>query len=268
MIEVPAPYSLVYREVTGSTNDDALALARDGAPDFTLVWARRQTKARGRHARPWISDPGNLYWSLLLRVQGLGVPVEGLAFVAGLAVADTVAGCVNPARRVALKWPNDVLVDDAKTSGILIERDDEWAVVGIGINHEIAPDPAAVLYRTTCLREAGAAGLTVEALCRRLCLAFHRWYLVWRAEGFGPTMREAYMARMWRLGERIDVSFDREKRTVRSGINRGIDPRGHLLLDVAGSGVEAISSADVLFPRQPPAAGISSSASTASRSPT
>jgi BirA family transcriptional regulator, biotin operon repressor / biotin---[acetyl-CoA-carboxylase] ligase len=129
-----------YRQ-TDSTNDRARELAARGAPHLTLVTAREQSAGRGRQGRTWVAPPGAaLLMSLVLRAYDELAPLR-----AGVAVSD-VAG---PAARV--KWPNDVLLDGRKLSGILMEgRPQEgWVVLGIGVNVSAAPPqlPAAALDR-------------------------------------------------------------------------------------------------------------------------
>jgi len=116
----------VHLRATGSTNDRARALATAGAPAGAIVTTFSQTAGRGRQGRAWVAPPGQtLALSVLLRD-----PPALLSLRAGLAVAD-VAGA--PAR---VKWPNDVLIDGLKVSGVLVEgRPAEgWAVLGIGAN--------------------------------------------------------------------------------------------------------------------------------------
>jgi BirA family biotin operon repressor/biotin-[acetyl-CoA-carboxylase] ligase len=131
----------VHYRATSSTNDRARELAARGAPHLTLVTAREQTAGRGRQGRTWVAPPGSaLLMSLILRDHDELAPLRG-----GVAVAD-VAG---PEAQV--KWPNDVLVDGRKLSGVLVEgRPQEgWVVLGIGINVREAPAdlPAAALGR-------------------------------------------------------------------------------------------------------------------------
>jgi len=116
----------VHLRATGSTNDRARALAIAGAPSGAIVTTFSQTAGRGRQGRVWVAPPGQtLALSVLLRDPPALLPLR-----AGLAVAD-LAGA--PAR---VKWPNDVLLDGLKVSGILAESRpaEGWAVLGIGVN--------------------------------------------------------------------------------------------------------------------------------------
>ena len=222
----------------GSTNDEARRLAREGAAEGTVVTALEQTAGRGRHGRGWASPPGNLYLSLLLRP---GLPpgrLGELAFLAGLAVAETAAALLPAGRAVTLKWPNDVLVDGAKTAGILIEQEGEAAILGIGLN--LAHCPADTPYPATALAAAGAEADVAAARARlleRLAAALS----CWRGEGFA-AIRAAWLARAHPLGAALSV---RLPEGVIAGRFAGLDPAGALLIETA-NGPRRITSGEVL----------------------
>ena len=119
---------------TGSTNDDARALARAGAEQGTVVLASRQIAGRGRLGRTWESPEGGAYLSAVLRPAVSPSDVSSLALVIALGVAEALEGLgLTP----SVKWPNDVLVDGAKLAGVLLEMAAEadrvdWVVVGVG----------------------------------------------------------------------------------------------------------------------------------------
>src|SRR6266705_1290817 len=113
---------LISHEVLTSTNSEVLALARAGERGPLWVTADRQSAGRGRRGRAWVSEPGNLYASLLLTAQVGPARWPELSFVAALAVHDAVAEIAKAIRpRLAIKWPNDLLLSGAKFGGILIE---------------------------------------------------------------------------------------------------------------------------------------------------
>lgn len=143
---------LIVLDEVDSTNREALERAAAGAPNGTVIVARRQTAGRGRQGRSWLSGPGALTLSVIVRGHG----VDGLLPLrAGLAVA-RLAG---PSARV--KWPNDVLVDGRKVAGILVESaGDGAAVVGIGVN--VALDVA--LLPAELVGRAGSLGRGVDQL--------------------------------------------------------------------------------------------------------
>ncbi|MFM2278806.1 MAG: hypothetical protein RLZZ444_1037, partial [Pseudomonadota bacterium] len=147
-------YRHVALDEVGSTNTYALEKARDGDPGLLWVTARRQTSGRGRRNRPWVSEPGNLYASLLLidAVADLS-SLAALPLAAALAVHDAVAAEFTWApERVRIKWPNDILLDGKKLCGILLEGEKlpngrHAVVIGCGVN--IVHKPDTPLYPTT-----------------------------------------------------------------------------------------------------------------------
>ncbi|WGF89169.1 biotin--[acetyl-CoA-carboxylase] ligase [Marinivivus vitaminiproducens] len=207
---LPRGYRLYAHETLGSTNDEARALGLAGEPGGAVVWARRQEAGRGRQGRAWQSPDGNLFVSFLVRPER-PLPVIGtLGLVAGVALAEATAPLLAPSVELALKWPNDMLADGAKTAGILIEADrlpgeaHPFAVVGCGVN--LVRRPAQAPYPTACLAELGAAPhvTTPEAMLSRLAEAWDRWYHRWLGNEMA-AVRAAWLARAYRLGSSIKL---------------------------------------------------------------
>src|SRR5262245_63256097 len=127
---------LIAHEVLGSTNAEALSLARRGERGPLWVTAVRQSAGRGRRGRAWVSEPGNLHASLLLTAPVPAGHWPELSFVAALAVHDAVAAVAGPIEPLlAIKWPNDLLLAGAKFAGILLEGESGGTgalVVGVG----------------------------------------------------------------------------------------------------------------------------------------
>jgi BirA family transcriptional regulator, biotin operon repressor / biotin---[acetyl-CoA-carboxylase] ligase len=223
---VPRFVVLHHAEVA-STMDEARVRAGDGAPDGTVVVARRQTGGRGRQGRDWFSPEGNLHASVLLRPGVAPTRLTELGFAAALAVADAT-DAVLPGGRSRLKWPNDVLVDGAKVAGVLVEIiEDAAAIVGIGMN--IATAPKGTLYPVMCLRDAGSAVMP-DVVLTELLAALEQHLARWRDEGFAP-LRAAWLARGPRVGEVVRV---RVGGRVQTGRFAGLDADGALLLDEDG----------------------------------
>ncbi|HEX9297764.1 MAG TPA: biotin--[acetyl-CoA-carboxylase] ligase [Polyangiaceae bacterium] len=155
---------LTVLDVSISTNDEAKAAARRGAPSGAAFVADAQTGGRGRLGRSWHSPPAeNLYASFLLRPSFDVRTAPLITLAAGLAVADAITPWIGP-RTVGLKWPNDVLIDERKVAGILSEaqvseRRVEWIVVGIGINARTTSFPPDIASRATSLSLCGAASV-------------------------------------------------------------------------------------------------------------
>lgn len=127
-------YKLISLDKIPSTQDYAYDLIIGGAAtDKTIVMAVTQTAGRGRYRRKWISQPGNLYASFIYKIEERD---PKLSYAVGVAVANTLMKFgLNP----QIKWPNDVLIDGKKISGILIEYVKNFVIVGVGINIQNCP---------------------------------------------------------------------------------------------------------------------------------
>ncbi len=233
-----------------STNDVAMAHAREGVDRLWIV-AEAQSGGRGRRGRGWASPPGNLYASLALIDPAPAAVAAQIGFVAALALHDAVAAQLTPQARagLALKWPNDLLLDGAKLSGILVEATTIAAgrlavVVGIGVNlvahAREAPYPtthlsAHALVESRSLREALFAALS-DAMAQRLAQ--------WRAgEGFGATRRD-WLARAAGLGGPVRVESMGE--TLR-GRFRAMDESGRLVIECDDGRLRHVEAGDVFL---------------------
>ncbi len=245
-----AGYRLTIRDAVGSTMEEARHALHEGDPGKLWIVAREQTAGRGRHGRQWGSPPGNLYASLLLASPCEPPLAPQLGFVAGLALHDAAARVTGfGAPRLALKWPNDLLIDRAKTAGLLLEGESRAGrldvVIGIGVN--IASKPVGTPYAATCLQDH-ASGAAIEVLLTALSDAWAARLAVWtQPGGFGPT-RAAWLERAAFLGETITI---RLPEGPVSGRFAGLDPSGRLELDTS-SGRRMIDAGDLFF--GPPAA--------------
>ncbi|MGO8919049.1 MAG: biotin--[acetyl-CoA-carboxylase] ligase [Stellaceae bacterium] len=243
---LPAFFRLQGFTELDSTNAEAKRQAASGAPAGTLISAKAQRAGRGRRGRSWVSAPGNLYLSILLRPERSAAVAAQLGFAAALAVGEAVLPLLPDAAELAYKWPNDVLVGGRKISGILLESQAagegriDWLVVGIGVN--LASFPETSDYPATSLAAAGAAPVTVEALLEAVARAFHFWYERWLEHGFAP-LRQAWLARARGLGEPIRVRLPQGESEGRFA---GLDGDGALLLET-GTAQRRITAGDV-FP--------------------
>lgn len=245
---------LIVHDVIDSTNAQALRLSRAGERGPLWVVARMQTAGRGRRGRTWVSQPGNLFATLLLDAPSPPAQAPQLSFVAAVALADALSSAVPAcAAALTLKWPNDVLLGGAKGSakgsakiaGILIEAEGDGVAVGIGVNclgHPADTEfPAADLAAFAADAEAVFAALSA-AMVQRLA----QWE---RGAGFA-AIRAAWLDRAHGLGGPIRVRLPERELTGRFD---GLDAAGRLLLHRADGTVEPITAGDVFgFDSAPP----------------
>lgn len=227
-----------------STNATALSLARDGEPGPVWITARQQTAGRGRRGRNWVSPPGNLYASLLLRDPCAASCAPQLSFVAAVSLHDAVSALTAPRiLPLALKWPNDLLLAGAKLAGILVEGESQAdgtfvAAIGIGVN--CVSHPHDMPYPATALAAAGVAA-DPAALLATLDEAMRFRLAEWaRGDGFS-AIRAAWLVRSQPVGEPIRLRTPAE--TV--GAFAGLDEQGRLLLRAADGVLRSFAAGDV-----------------------
>ncbi|MFN3988849.1 MAG: biotin--[acetyl-CoA-carboxylase] ligase [Erythrobacter sp.] len=183
-----SPGILRLVEETGSTNADLAAALRAGemVPEGEWLIARRQTAGRGRQGREWFDGAGNFMGSCVVRLSAGAPPPASLSFVAALAVRDTCAEALGSGDLLALKWPNDVLLDGGKLSGILLEMVHGHVIVGVGVN--LARAPQVPGRKTAALAELGPAP-DLEHFAASLARHFILRLADWRAFGLGVTLQ-------------------------------------------------------------------------------
>lgn len=239
----PAGYDRLVLDRVDSTNAEALRRA-PGLSAPLWILARSQTAGRGRRGRVWIDPPGNFAATLAVRLPDPPARLALRSFVAALALHEALAGLTGLGPALALKWPNDLLLNGGKLSGILLETAGQGVLaVGIGVNLRAAPpaDPEAA-HPPVALRSETGFDIAPEALLARLAPAYAHWEAQLQSWGFAP-LRAAFLARAARLGETITA---RTRAETATGIFEGIDETGALVLATAG-GRRTISAADVYF---------------------
>ncbi|QUS35507.1 biotin--[acetyl-CoA-carboxylase] ligase [Falsirhodobacter algicola] len=229
-----------------STNTYGFLLPRVPA----WVVAEEQTAGRGRRGRNWVSPRGNFYGSLILEPDLPPERTALLSFAAALALRDACVAVTGMEGIFRLKWPNDVLLNGRKLSGILLERRHDRLAIGMGVNLIGAPPAEAVETRalppTSLLEETGQR-ITPAQLLSHLAPAMQRWQAE-LAQGFGPV-RKAFLSSCAHLGAPITA---RTMTEVHEGIFEGIDDSGALELRTS-TGIMLIPAADIFFRNTPDA---------------
>ncbi len=239
----PDGYRLIVRETCDSTNAEAARLA-GGLDRPTWILAREQTAGRGRRGASWVMPPGNFAATLLMRPGGTAGWSGLRTFMIANALFETLALYVSRAR-LSLKWPNDVLLDNGKIAGILLESAStrtqvDWLAIGVGVNLRSAPKatsdaafPPVSLERSDIeifdfLTRLAGFYATEEEILTRL--------------GFQP-IREKWLRDAARLGEIITARTAREEIIGRF---ETLDEDGCLVLSTP-AGERRIAAADIYF---------------------
>lgn len=216
-----------------------IALAGSGLEEGVWLRAERQTLGRGRLGRSWVSPPGNLYASTIVRIRPSDPPAATLALVAAVALEETVSAYVPGV--ALLKWPNDVLIDGAKLSGVLLERAGDAVVIGIGVN--LAHHPTDTDRRATSLAVHEVA-IAPEDFIETLAEAFARWVECWRGQGI-DMIRRRWVANAHPTGTPLNVRLP-DGRAI-DGLFEGLDADGALILRLADGTRRVIHAGDVFL---------------------
>jgi BirA family biotin operon repressor/biotin-[acetyl-CoA-carboxylase] ligase len=238
-----AGYTLLALDEVASTNDVALAYAREEGAANLWVVAQRQTSGRGRHGRSWASPLGNLYASLVLIDPCEVARAPELGFVAGVAVFEAVRASTSLEHpRLSLKWPNDLLIDGAKCVGILLEghrlSNGTFAlVIGLGVN--VMPPPPEFPGATSL--SAFSPNVTAPQLFALLSDEFTRRFAAFAA---APHSDEAHFGewakRAHGIGSQVRVKLPTGEVT---GKFRGLE-RGRMIVDT-GDGTRKLDAGDL-----------------------
>lgn len=239
----PAGYGRLILPEVDSTNAEALRRAPDLAGPLWIL-ARRQTAGRGRRGRDWSDPPGNFAATLAVRLPDPPARLALRSFVAALALHDALEGLTGLGPALALKWPNDLLLNGGKLSGILLESAGQGVLaLGIGVNLRHAPPPAPeAAHPPVALRAETGFDITPEVLLAHLAVAYAEWEHRLTTWGFGP-LRTAFLARAARLGGTLTARTLAETIT---GTFETIDDTGALVLATA-QGRRTIPAADIYF---------------------
>jgi BirA family transcriptional regulator, biotin operon repressor / biotin---[acetyl-CoA-carboxylase] ligase len=220
-------------ETLGSTSDLCRNFADNGEPAGLAVLARRQQRGRGREGRTWISTPGNLFLSVLLRPPGAMREAGSWSLVAAVALADALAPLLPDGAALTLKWPNDVLLNGGKVAGILLDStanaagDIGWLVIGFGVNLTVAP---VVPGRAVASIADVVTAPEPERVAQSLLFRLDHWRGMREREGLAP-IREAWLARAHPAGTPLSLKLGEQEI---EGEFAGLAEDGSLLLQTAG----------------------------------
>lgn len=238
---------LESHEEVGSTNSLAFERARAGDPGNLWIRADEQTQGRGRLGRDWSSPRGNLFASFLAIDPAPVSRVAELPLLAAVALSEAVDLATGAYQLARLKWPNDLLIEGAKLSGILLEAEtlsDKRLAVVLGFGVNCVTHPELPQYPSTDLTALGY-WVTAEQLLTHLAERLAFWLENWQQEnGFSPV-RAAWLARAAHLGQKITVRGSNEEVT---GTFRDLNAQGHLVLKLDTGEERTIFAGDVFLP--------------------
>ena len=240
-------YNLLIFDQIDSTNEEAKRLEQAKVEGEFVIWSKSQAKGKGRLGRKWVSPIGNLYLSLLLRPKYDVTTSSQISFVVAVAVGEMIAKFAHSQVAISYKWPNDILLNDKKIAGILLESSIkmhngflDWLVVGIGLN--VVSSPEQMPYPTSSLQEQNIE-IDLNKIVDELMKSFSYWYSLWQNQGF-DIIRTKWLERGKALGEVITVSVGKDRI---SGVFEDITLDGCIKLILPGGQACFVSSGEVFY---------------------
>lgn len=222
-------------DVVNSTQDTARELFSQNTQVPFLVTADTQTGGRGRLGRPWISSRGNFFGSLIVVTDMNPARYGEYSFLTAVVLRETIAKFSS--EKIMLKWPNDVLSGGKKCAGILIEAEQDYLIIGIGVNLLHAPPPDAIGYPAAALGIMNKAQFTSELIAQWM-----QWYDKYRRHDF-DFVRTEWLRHAHAIGGKVTVQMPHKKL---DGIFAGLDGQGNLLL-TQGAETIKVTTADVFI---------------------
>ena len=231
---------------TGSTNSDLAEQLRRGEAVHEGHWlvADRQVAGRGRQGRTWFDGSGNFMGSTIVRPHPRDPQPASLALMTGLALYEAVAPLLSPPQFPMLKWPNDLMLGSAKLAGILLEREGDAIVVGVGVNLAAAPD---LPDRETVALSALGPAPDRDHFAHGLAASFDRELERWRTYGLEPLVRRWEEA-AHPVGTQLTVHPPGEEPITAEFA--GLTAEGALSLRLADGARRAIHAGDVMLAKQ------------------
>lgn len=231
---------------TGSTNSDLSERIRAGQLCREGDWliADRQTGGRGRLGRPWSDGFGNFMGSTIVRPAERDPNPQSLAFVVALAVYEAVLPFMVQPEKLCVKWPNDLMIADAKLAGILLEREGDAIIVGIGVN--LASAPELPDRPTVSLAQFGPRP-DRDLFAQSLAASFDAELDRWRSYGLDPILRR-WEAVAHKRGTSLTVQPPGEDAI--KGKYDGLTVDGALMLRLADNSSRVIHAGDVILVKE------------------
>jgi len=238
------PYILSF-DTVDSTNSEAARRIQAGLIHHPLwIVTKTQKSGRGRLGRQWVSDEGNVFASLAWPAPELSIAPQ-LSFLIAVAAQQLLQGLVKDKAEVTCKWPNDILMDGQKISGILLEtaktpKGEDWVIIGIGINLTSKPEESR--WPATCLAETMEPPHPQDII-KRLHRNWTSLFQIWEDQGFTPLAKK-WVQCAFGLGHEVRYSV---KNKMIVGSFTGLDETGAALIRLDSGWVERIYAGEIEF---------------------
>jgi BirA family biotin operon repressor/biotin-[acetyl-CoA-carboxylase] ligase len=240
--------SIVYHSSLESTNTETDRIAQSGGDEWTVVIADSQNNGKGRQGRAWYSPPGvNIYTSFLLRPAISYEHFPAISLLTGMVIAIVIGHFTG--LDAELKWPNDVMVNEKKISGILLELGHDSnnkpyiiAGIGININADIKDYPGKLSLSATSMKIVTGRTFDRGEILNYLYRVFYEWYNIFCLNNGFKSIKEKYMQKFRMLDKLVHIDNGAERIT---GFVKDIDEYGRLVLKGTHGEIITIKSGDV-----------------------
>ena len=208
-----------------STNTSLIKLAKEGYPEGYSILSINQTSGRGTRKKKWISISGNLFLSTLIRPNIEITKLSQISIIFGLSLFQFINSLGLDKKQIKIKWPNDILIESKKVSGILVERFENFCVIGVGLNINSHPCEKNTGIKSTCLSNyIDTSDFKLSMLSTQLLELFYKNYNIWLSNFLNPFLSQIN-SNLAFLNKKIDFSHGK---IIKSGKITGINSDGNL----------------------------------------
>ena len=208
-----------------STNTSLIKLAKEGYPEGYSLLSINQTCGRGTRKKKWISISGNLFLSTLIRPNVEITKLSQISIIFGLSLLQFIKSLGFNKKQIKIKWPNDILIESKKVSGILVERFENFCVIGVGLNINSHPCENNTGIKSTCLSNyIDTSDLKLSMLSSQLLEFFYKNYNIWLSNFLNPFLNQIN-SNLAFLNNKVDFNHGK---IIKSGKIIGINSDGNL----------------------------------------
>ena len=231
-------------DVCTSTNDIAFNAALNGEVEGTSYLAHTQTEGRGRNQNKWTSSKGNLFLSTIIKPKSDKSLWHQLSVIVGFSIVQVLVDLGVNSNLIDLKWPNDVLVDNKKISGVLLESSDNFIIVGIGLN--IIKNPIIeTKWDTTKLNDHLKGAINIKNIALKILNKVFYNYYSWEKFGF-VFFKEDINKKMFNINKNIIINVN-SKSNILNGVFLGIGDSGGIKVKTNSKITEYLSVENFTF---------------------
>ena len=225
-------------DVCTSTNDIAFNAALNGKMEGTSYLAHTQTEGRGRNQNKWTSSKGNLFLSTIIKPKSDKSLWHQLSVIVGFSIVQVLIDLGVNSNLIDLKWPNDVLVDNKKISGVLLESSDNFVIVGIGLN--IIKNPIIeTKWDTTKLNDHLKGAINIKNIALKILNKVFCNYHSWEKFGF-VFFKENINEKMFMINKKIVLNVNSKSNPL-NGVFLGIGDSGGIKVKTNSNITEYLS---------------------------